>query len=295
MLFFVLPITFFVAAVATLTNLSKEYELPVLFSLGFTPKALFRVFAPLCFLLSIILFIFSFILIPSSNELYSSFLNQKRQNLDLNLEPGDFAQKLGAWLVYVGEKDGQSYQNVVLFSKNALDKEAFVIAEKIELHNSNSALELLIFDGSIFLNNIDDIAKIDYEKMISRFSFASEQGSPSFIDYWLRIGDIHILERTFDDSRRVVEGKKVLRNLSTYLLVSLFPIMSLAFIPLLGVMHPRFAHSYTYILLLAVIGVFYGCVHGVSTYFPLSGIIPMILLWSCGAYWLYRRKIARIY
>lgn len=295
MLFFVLPVSFFVASVATLANLSKEYELPVLFSLGLTPRFLFKVFAPLCTLLSIILLVFSFVLIPTSNELYRSFLNHKKQNLNLNLEATDFAQKLGSWLAYIGEKDGQAYKDVVLFSKNSLQQETFVVANEIKLQSTQNALELWIFEGSVFLNNLNYIDKIDYQKIINRIAFSSDSSNLSFIDYWKRIADINIQADTTESHMRKREGQKALRNCATYLLVSFFPLISLALIPLLGIMHPRFAHSYTYVFVIGIIGVFYGCVHIVATYFPITGILPMLLLWAVGAYWLYRKNIATIF
>ncbi|MDE6979496.1 MAG: LptF/LptG family permease [Helicobacter sp.] len=295
MLFFVLPVTFFVASVATLANLSKEYELPVLFSLGFAPRSLFTIFAPLCFLLSMILLLFSFVLIPTSNELYRSFLNQKKQNLNLNLEATDFAQKLGSWLVYIGEKDGESYKDVVLFSNKSLQQETFIIADQIELQSNHNALEILIFKGNVFLNNLSHIGKIDYEKIINRIAFSAESGHLNFIEYWKKIGNAMLEVIDNESHMRKNEGKKVLRNFSTYLLVSLFPLISLALIPLLGIMHPRFAHSYTYIFVIGIIGIFYGCVHVVATYSPIAGILPMLLLWTCGSYALYRRKIAKFF
>ena len=176
-----------------------------------------------------------------------------------------------------------------------MQQETFIIADAIELQSSHDALEILIFKGSVFLNNLSHIGKIDYEKIINRIAFSAESGHLDFIEYWKKIGDATLEVVDNESHMRSREGKKVLRNFATYLLVSLFPLISLALIPLLGIMHPRFAHSYTYVFVIGIIGVFYGCVHVVATYAPIVGIVPILLLWACGSYLLYRRKIARFF
>ncbi len=294
-MFFALPITFFTACVITLSKLSKEYELPVLFSLGFSPAYFFRIFFPLSLMLSIILFFFSFVLIPSSNELYNKFLNQKKKNIDINLQPAEFAQKLGSWLVYIQSSSDKSYNDVVLFSNKSFEYETFIVADKVNLVAQDSTLEIHIFDGTAYLNHEKSIDKIDYQKMISRIEILpQEQKHQDVIKYWSKINNIN-LPYNEENRRQIEEARKILKNFSQYILVSLFPLISIALIPLLGIMHPRFNRSYVYFYTIASIALFHGFTHIISTYFPVKGIVPFVLIWCVSIYLLYRKQIAKIF
>ncbi|RAX57178.1 hypothetical protein CCZ01_06855 [Helicobacter monodelphidis] len=295
MLFFALPITFFVAAVITLSRLSQEYELPVLFSLGLSSHYLLRFFFPLSLILSATLFIFSFILIPASNQFYQQFLNEKRKNIDINLKPSEFSQKLGSWLVYINSFENNRYGEVVLFSKQSLQGEVFIVADSAELINNHSIFEISVSNGSAYLGKEKMIERIDYEKLITRLNISTNYQHNSIWDYWASMNNAYIERDTLENDRKAREGAKVLRNFATYILVSLFPILSIPLIPLFGVMHPRFMHPYTYFFIIFSVAFFYGCVHIVSTYFPIHGILPTIFLWSIGSYLLFRQFIARFF
>ena len=77
-LLYTLPVTFFLALTITLFNLSRENETIVLFTLGYDPKKIARFFMFFAALLSGILLITLFILIPISKELNSNFIDYKK-------------------------------------------------------------------------------------------------------------------------------------------------------------------------------------------------------------------------
>lgn len=78
-IFFTLPISFFVSLVITLSKLSSEYELIVITSFGLNPLKIIKIFFPITLVLSIALLIVSLGLIPKSKYLNSTFLEQKKK------------------------------------------------------------------------------------------------------------------------------------------------------------------------------------------------------------------------
>lgn len=277
---FVIPITFFAACVISLAKLSQEYELPVLFSLGFAPLSLVRLFFPLAVLVSLLLLVISLALIPLSNEAYDRFLDMKKSSININLKPAEFGQKLGGWLVYVGGlKEEGEYQDVVMFSMGDLERESFITAKEARVENREGILELSLFNGSAYFEE-EEMKRIDYERMLIRdLATASHERPLGVLGYW---------EQASGSSR-------VARKLSSSILISLFPFASLFFIPLFGVMHPRFRKNYSYFYVIFATGFFYALVHFASNYFPFVGIPVVFFAWLLLGYILYRRFIVPYY
>ena len=77
-LIYTLPLTFFIALCITLFNLSKENETIVLFTLGYNPKKIAQLFLGLSSILSLVLILDIFVLIPISKQLNTNFLEYKK-------------------------------------------------------------------------------------------------------------------------------------------------------------------------------------------------------------------------
>ncbi|CAE09803.1 LptF/LptG family permease [Wolinella succinogenes] len=283
MIFFTIPVTFFSASVISLAKLSQEYELPVLFSLGIDPLRFSRLFFPLSLLVSLFLLLVSLALVPLSNEAYDRFLDHKKSSVNINLKPAEFGQKLGNWLVYVGDMDEgeKRYKEVVMFSSNDLGRESFILAKEALVESMEGNLELKLFRGSAYFKEELHIKRVDYAQMLIRDSAFKEGGaSLGIMGYW----------------KQALGGEKgsdkVRRKLSSSILISLFPLASLFFIPLLGIMHPRFQKNYSYFYVIIATGIFYGLVHIASNHLPLAGIFLIPLIWLGVGYGLYRRFIA---
>ncbi|MGP1579601.1 MAG: LptF/LptG family permease [Wolinella sp.] len=278
--FFTIPVTFFAACVLSLAKLSQEYELPVLFSLGFAPLSLVRLFFPLALLVFLLLLIVSLALAPLADEAYDQFLDIKKSNININLKPAEFGQKLGGWLVYVGAlKEEGEYQDVVMFSMGDLERESFITAKEARVENRDGTLELSLFNGSAYFEE-EGIKRIDYERMLIRdLATASHDRPLGILGYWGQIND----------------STRITRKLSSSIIVSLFPLASLFFIPLFGVMHPRFRKNYSYFYIILASGAFYTLVHFASNYFPFVGIPIVFFAWLLLGYILYRRFIVPYY
>ena len=279
--FFILPITFFATAVLSLSKLSYDYELLVFFSLGISPNAIIKVFLPISILISMTLLVFSLAIVPLSNSAYRNFIDEKKTNVDVNIKPGEFGQQLGNWLIYVGEVEGKEYHNLVLFSKNGLDFESFILSKTGMAKNAFGVFEMDLHDGIAYIAD-SDFKKVVFENMVVRNKLGEPRlRSYDLLDYW---------SKAFDGS-----SKKLSQLFSQSILISLFPFFSIALLPLFGVANPRFHKNFSYLYIIVTILVFYTFTYLISTNIPLLGIVPFLFAWSVVSYLLYKRFILRYY
>lgn len=281
-IFFILPITFFTTAVLSLSKLSYDYELLVFFSLGISPNSILKVFLPISVLISMTLLVFSLAIVPLSNSAYRNFIDEKKTNIDVNIKPGEFGQQLGNWLIYVDNVEDREYQNLVLFSKNGLEFESFILANKGNAKNAFGVFEMDLHNGIAYIADSDNFKKIIFENMIVR----SKLGEPrlrsyDLFDYW---------SKAFDGS-----SKKLSQLFSQSILISLFPLFSIALLPLFGIANPRFHRNFSYLYIIVSILIFYTFTYIISNNIPLIGIIPFLFTWSLVSYLLYKRFILRYY
>ena len=281
-IFFILPITFFATAVLSLSKLSYDYELLVFFSLGISPNSILKVFLPISVLISMTLLVFSLAIVPLSNSAYRNFIDEKKTNIDVNIKPGEFGQQLGNWLIYVDNVKDREYQNLVLFSKNGLEFESFILANKGNAKNAFGVFEMDLHNGIAYIADSDNFKKIIFENMIVR----SKLGEPrlrsyDLFDYW---------SKAFDGS-----SKKLSQLFSQSILISLFPLFSIALLPLFGIANPRFHRNFSYLYIIVSILIFYTFTYIISNNIPLIGIIPFLFTWSVVSYLLYKRFILRYY
>ena len=127
-LFYTMPISFFLSLVITLAKLASEYELTVITSFGLNPVNILKIFAPITLLLSVMLLVVSVGLIPKTKFLTKQFLDKKKKEANFNIKPSEFGQKFGDWLIYINGKDDRVYDEVKLF-KTEKGKDQFIVSE----------------------------------------------------------------------------------------------------------------------------------------------------------------------
>lgn len=288
MLFFVIPLSFFIACVLGLSRLSFDYELPVLFALGMNPQIIVKIFLPIAILASFSLLILSLVLTPLSDVAYRQFLEERKSNININLQAGEFGQKLGEWLVYVQKSGGDNnvYENIVLLSlaKNGKENRGLIFAKEAEISNSNGTMEAVLKDGKVYRKPNENIEQIHFERLILRNTINSlDKSHIGVMEYW---------KRAFYPNGR---QEKTKRNLSMSILLSLFPVISLFYYPLLGIKNPRYQKNYTILQAMAIIGIFYALMYLCASYIPLIGSVLLPIVWIISGYWLYRHYIGRFY
>lgn len=286
-IFFVISLTFYSACVLGLSKLSYDSEMLVFFSLGYSPRDIIRALLPLCILVCFVLLMFSFVMTPAHKNAYRNFIAFKTAQIDVNLKPGDFGQKIGEWLVYVDSKLGANeYGGLVLYADTSATEastqvnENFIVAKRGIIKNENGVIELMLFDGEVFFYDRDLLQRAEFSEMIVRnFLQDSNFEVQNLYDYW----------------RSAFEGDdKQLKRLSQSLNTSFLPLVSIFFILFFGIKNPRFHKNYAYFYVLGSGGAYLLMMYFLSIQTPfLSLFFPLIWL-LCG-YFLYTRYIKKFY
>ena len=224
-LFYTLPITFFVAMIINFAKLSNDYELIVLTSFGQSPLKLVKMILPISFLFSIALFIISFVLMPQAIFLNKSFMNKKQQEAQFNIKPSEYGQSFGPWYIYVQDEIKDRYHDVTLFQPTK-NQDIFIKADSATLTNDSKVLQLKLFDGNAHIIN-QTFQQIDYKEMVLNNELEQVKQLNSITDiikYW----------EGMDTNKKLKED--FIKNVQ----LSLLPLVSVIFYLAFGYFNPRY-------------------------------------------------------
>ena len=275
-LFYILPITFFISATLSLFQLSNDNEIVVIFSLGIHPKFILKTLLKPAFFLTTLLFFNYLILYPHTKILYKNFISYKKSEAKFNLSASEFGHKFGDWLLYLGTKNSDgSYGNVFLFNKNQKE-EILIGAKNAQVINDSGVLRLKLKDGQGYSYSPKSFSQINFQTMFINDTMTTHLTTyKGFLEYWL---DKH-------------KAKKKRSMLITNTLLSLFPILSLFLIASIGIVHVRHKKAMVYLYLFLTIIIFYGMALGLQKLF-IYNTIP-IVIFSCliTTYFIYKKTI----
>ncbi|MEN8302636.1 MAG: LptF/LptG family permease [Campylobacterota bacterium] len=275
-LFYTLPISFFVAATLSLFKLSNDNEMVVLFSLGIKPSFIIKTLLKPALLLSTLLAFNFFILFPHAKVLSSNFVSYKKSEAKFNLSASEFGHSFGDWLLYLGEDSGDgTYSKVFLFNKKK-EEEILISAQSAELINDSGILRLKLKKGEGYSYSKDNFSQINFETMLINSTMKTslkEYKKP--LEYWLS-----------EDNQ-----KKKKRMFITDTLLSLFPVLSLFLVASIGVVHARHQKSRVYLYLFIGVVIFYGAALGLHKKLDFYTIPIVIIAWSTVTYMIYKKHI----
>jgi len=271
LLFYTLPITFFVAAILALFKLSNDNEIIIVFALGIHPKKLLGVLFKPALFLSIVLAFDFFFLFPHAKTLSKNFVKYKTSEAKFNLSASEFGHKFGKWLLYIGKenKDG-TYANVVLFNKKEQGEEVLIDAKHAEIINDSGILRLKLTDGEGYNYSKDKFTQINFETM-----FINDTMSVSLNEYKTAI--------TYWGEKE----KKFIRNV----LLSMFPLFSLFLILCIGIVHVRHQKAKVYLYMFLGIILYYGLAFSIGGLLHFYAIPAVLIPWFVASYILYRKQI----
>jgi len=281
-LIYTLPLTFFIALCITLFNLSKENETIVLFTLGYNPKKIAKLFLALASILSFMLIVDIFILIPISKQLNSNFLEYKKTEAKFNIKANEFGQKFSDWLVYIEHSDSnQNYTGITLYqAPNKKEDEKLIIATNAAIFNEKGTLRLNLDQGKIFEFTKEDIQQIDFERMHINSSPKTPVSAIQTIEeYWKGV---------FVDQKRAYD-------LSFFLLIALFPIASTLIALSIGIVTYRYDKGSIYIAMFGTISLYLILTTLVATWHPQSAPVIVFLVTLFIAYKIYQKRIRAIF
>ena len=278
--FYTLPISFFVSLVITLAKLSSEYELIVITSFGLNPLKILKIFLPITFILSVSLLFISVGLIPKAKFLNERFLEQKQKEANFNIKASEFGQKFGDWLIYIDEKNDKTYEEVKLF-KTEKNKDQFVISKSAKLENENGELSFNLYDGKSFIIDEEELNQVDFKRLDINDSI-NKEGKASFVnsyEYWSYFIKInhHVDKLTF------------------YILTSLFPLISLFLVVVFGYFNPRYEKNKAVSYSLVSVVSFYIFMELVTENLLLHSLYIVPLGWVFATYLIYVKTVKKQY
>lgn len=275
-LFYTLPVTFFVASTLALFRLSNDNEIVVIFALGIKPSYIIKTLLKPALLLSMVLLLDFFILFPHATVLSANFVSYKKSEAKFNLAASEFGNSFGDWLLYLGKKENDgSFSKIFLFNKK--EKEEILIAAKsAKLLNDSGILRLKLFNGECYSYSKEKFTQINFNTMLINDTMKTDMRTyKKPLEFWLS-----------DD--RAKDKKQML---ITDLLMSLFPIISLFFVVAIGVVHARHGKSQIYLYLFIGIVSYYGATMGLQSLLGYYTIPTVIFTWLIVTYTMYRKTI----
>lgn len=280
-LYYTLPITFFISMILNLSKLSGEYELIVISSFGLSPMKLLRIILPVSFFMSIALFIISFIVIPQTDYLQAKFLTQKQQEAEFNIKPSEYGQVFGPWYIYVEGKIGNIYKEITLFLPSE-NKDTFVMAQTANITNEQESLKLTLQNG-VAMNIMDkEMQQIDFETMILGYQLSEAKKISSIndvIEYWKNI------DPTSTQMRLLIQN----------LFVSLLPLASILFYIGLGFYNPRYEKNKSTIYAIVLCTIYMVTMQKLSATKDINVLYILIGLWVVLSYFIYQIRIKAYY
>lgn len=277
LLFYTLPVTFFVTAVLTLSRLSTDNEMIVLFALGIKPRYILRTLFRPAAILSIVLIFDFLVVIPHAKLLSKNFVKYKAAEAKFNLSASEFGHNFNNWLLYIGKdnKNG-TYGDVILFTKDKKE-EIIVGAKDAEVFTKDGVFSLRLQNGQGYSYDHDTLTQIDFETMnINNMLQENYTVYRSTVDFWLH-----------PDNR-----KTNIKDFIVGILSSLFPLFTLFTVLSIGIVHVRHQKGHVYSALAASVLIFYGVMFGLLPYLQFYLIPLLVFGWLLVSIPIYKRTVS---
>ena len=278
--FYTMPISFFISLVITLSKLASEYELTVITSFGLNPIRILKLFLPLTFTLSLALLVISVGLIPKTKFLTKQFLDAKTKEANFNIKASEFGQKFGDWLIYIDSKEDKYYNEIKLF-KTQEGKEQFILSKSAVLENNKGDLSFKLNDGKAFFIDESEVNQINFNSMQINDSIAGSKLEifTTSYDYW---------------KDRISKGRDI-DDLTFYVLTSLFPVLSLFLVISFGYFNPRYEKNRAVSYSLVSVVLYYILIKAIGDSLLLHALYLIPVIWLAITYLLYTRTVKKEY
>jgi len=275
-LFYTLPVSFFIAATLAMFKLSNDNEMVVLFSLGIRPVVIIKALFKPAITLFFVLILNFLVLFPHTDVISTNFLLYKKSEAKFNLSASEFGNSFGDWLLYLGkENEDGSFGDVFLFNKKEKE-EVLIFAKKAKLLNEGGLLRLELRGGEGYSYSTQKFSQIDFKKMyINDMMKVDQRKYETPLEYW----------------RSDIRAKKKKQAFITNTLLSFFPLISLFLVLSIGIVQARHQKSYVYLYLFISVVLYYGLALGLQSLLGYGLIPALIILWLFSSYYIYRKTI----
>ncbi len=238
-LFYTLPLSFIAAVTTTLMKLSEDNELIALFSFGMTPTRLLKLLVFPSLLFTALMLILSLYTIPQSTLAYKRFEKKKTIEAELAITPNRLGQKFGDYIVFLGDKKGNTYQDVVLFATDNKEKRVLVIAKEGHLTHQNTQFSLSLTQGTADTFLTDTIESISYTQM-QLYNYSKSRISVQFHGW-----------------HNIASNRKDMARFIYNIFLALSPLLTLGILVSYSVINPRYQQSSIYLVSFGVATVVY--------------------------------------
>ena len=278
-LFLIMSIVFFIQIARITSYIEISFgELFKLYSFMLPRVLLFVV--PIAFFVSLAM---TLVMIPIAAQLNANFIDYKKTVAKLNLKPTQFGQKFSDWMVYVGseseDKNGTTYKDIVMFNPFVKDSQRLITAKNAKIINVGQSVELSLNEGKMYDIRDEIYHQSNFKSMKIRTAQSEEISDVGSIkEYWM--------DAASSDKRR--------KDLSTYVLVALFPLASTLFAISLGIVTYRYEKGMVYV---GTFGVLFGYFTLIMLFSSKPALaIPLIFfVFLLAGVLLYKAKITRRY
>ena len=230
-IFYTLPLSFFITAALSISKLFENSELLSVLSLGISPKQIIKPFFNISLFVTILLLIITFFSIPTSQILYKNFINTKKIESQFNFLASSIGQKFGEWNIFIKEKNKNRYKNIVMYNNN---KNLLIIANKAKTLKKDNYFILSLENGNLY-NQTDKTTHLSFKKLDINQKIEITKLSFTTISEYL---------------------KKYKKRVNKYLIISLFPIVGFFFLASISFFHNRYQKNHA-IIYSAIVAVLY--------------------------------------
>jgi lipopolysaccharide export system permease protein len=283
LLFYTLPLSFFIGGVVAFNRLSFDSEMVVIFSLGIAPSVLLKILFKISIFITILLIFISIVMIPHTKQMYKEFVKYKQQEAVLNIKATEFGQEFGDWSIFIESieefKNEKVYKNVALFYKNGDIEERFIVSNRAYIKNSNGVVQLYLYNGSLFTYKRNKIRKIFFKEM--------KINDLTSINNFKYLTTLEYLQYSLENDKRR-------EKLISALILATFPLLSIFLILSIGIQNMRYGKSLINILIGITILIFYMSAFALSKKIDFYAF-AFIPLWFIFTYIIYNRKISSQY
>lgn len=280
-LFYTVPISIFASISISFAKLSKEYELIVISSFGLNPLRFINIIAFAVFIVSLAIAIISIGLIPKTSYLSASMLNIKKNEANFNITASEFGQNFGKWMIFIENDSNKTFNNIKLFSRDSQNSSTFILADKANIFNNQGTLNLSLTDGKTYLISNDSLRQIDFSSLQlgDNMNSLDENVFTNIVNYW----------------SSMQSNPKRAKDFAFYILVSIFPFISLILAISISYFNPRYQSNKTVLYIVTLILIYYILSFILTTKLQLTAIPIVVFIWVIISYIFYTYRLKNIY
>jgi len=278
--FYTLPLSFVAALTNVLLRMSTDNELIALYALGLKANRVLRGLFMVSLLFSLLLLTISLFAMPMTKQLYKSFKQEKRTQAKLNIVPGKLGQKFGDYYVYIREKKGESFSDLVIYNRTDKDKEQFFASQKGTIKQAHGHTSLLLQEGYGYTYAHDTLQQAKYHTLEAfDTSHAKHYHFDNIMTYW----------------QKALYEKKIMHQLLFYVFVSLIPLLSVYLVAAFSMINPRYQSNHAFLIIFSTTLFLYLLASSLKKWGTLPLLFFAITLVLGGGIILFKKRVARYF